>query len=316
MPTKGLNRLDQQTQILKEARLASILDMIEINSDITLQQLGDMWGVSRERIRQILKKADIVKVPSSKKSKTRPGYCSDGHPLLEIRLRLMRDSSRCFMCNPLRSYQWVDQNTGRIRSNKHRLEITCYTCGTTMISNGVKAMQRTRYDSKRKHPDMKFCSKECQNAVLRTEWGWGSEARKAKSKTSVVHGVCDECGKSVTKTRAKKQYMDDPSVAPQFRTNNMFCSRICFDVKRRKESTKKLRNYIETNTTPPIGEGRWSNGYTFFKGGFMAYGRAAPSRKDRARHLVIRGKIRSEVSKKLTEAMRQELRYRYRTFGR
>jgi len=294
-----------------DARLTFIKNEIERNPRISLNTLGEMCGISRERIRQLLKKAGIKKTHA----RTLPyGYCAEGHQILEIRLKLTgnnRSSNRCFTCKPLKPHQWVDKDTGHIKSKKNVLEVTCYVCGKTETYEDEKAIQRKRYDSYRKHPDMKFCSKECLGSVTGKVWGWGNRTAPGKkdptSKSEIISGPCDSCGKPTSQSRAKKQYMNDPSIGPSYKNKHMFCSRTCMAIFRRKEAIKVLENYIETNTTPVIKRqpnGNWAGNLRI---------RSIPLyQKDKSggRTISFVGKTRMEVHEKLMARMRKDLKYR------
>ena len=78
-------------------RVARIKEMLVDTPYITLQELGDEFGVTRERMRQILNKNSIKKPKTN--SALRPLYCDKGHERLAIR----RNKKRCFICKPLPS---------------------------------------------------------------------------------------------------------------------------------------------------------------------------------------------------------------------
>jgi len=306
----------EEMQALRETRLIFIEKEIERNPTISLNTLGTMCGISRERIRQILKEAGI------KKSRARSflyGYCVKGHKLLEIRSKLNASGkdNRCFTCKPLKPHQWIDPDTGHIKGTKNTVKITCYVCGKIQTFVGEKAVQRVRYNAYRKHPNMQFCSKECLGKTAGSQWGWGNSLNasrkdhpKAKSKT--IHGPCDSCGKPTVQSRAKKQYMEDPSVGLSYKNKHMFCSRTCMATFRHKQSIKKLENYIETNTTPLIKRtpnGSWIGGLRITS--------IPDSKKDKSGGKTVNfvGKTRMEVHKKLIISIRKELRHRTRTIG-
>jgi len=292
---------------LIDARLTFLRNEIERNPKVTLLSLGEMCGITRERIRQILKTAGIEKLDA----RGRRGFCKEGHPLPESRLNIAGGDSRkrCFTCNPLQSYQWLDPDTGHIRSRKHIYEIICYACGEKKTFVDEQALSRKRYDEHRKHPEMRFCSQKCLLTVTGKKWGWGQRWSDPNygSKTDLIHGSCDICGKHTSQTRAKKQYRDDPSLAKAYKNKHMFCSRACMRIFRRRKSIQTLTNYIETNTTPKIkrtSHGNWIASLRL---------RSIPQdKKDHwgGRTATFAGRTRLEVHKKLMLAIHKDLQYR------
>ena len=289
------------------ARLIFLRNEIERNPRISLKVLGEMCGVTRERIRQILKAEGIEKSDA----RGNPGFCEEGHPLPESRSNIAGGQSkkRCFTCLPLKSYQWLDPDTGHIRSRKHIYKITCYACGKKKTFVDQQALSRKRYDEHRKNPDMLFCSQKCLLTVTGKKWGWGQKWSDPTygSKTDLIHGSCEICGKHTSQTRAKKQYREDPTLAKAYKNKHMFCSRDCMQIFRRRQSIQTLTNYIETNTTPKIkrtSSGNWSASLRL---------RSIPQdKKDPwgGRTETFKGKTRLEVHKKIMLAIHKDLQYR------
>jgi len=292
---------------LFDARLIFLRNEIERNPRISLKILGEMCGITRERVRQILKAEGIEKSDA----RGRRGFCKEGHQLPESRINPTSGGSkkRCLTCFPLKSYQWLDPDTGHIRSRKHIYEIICYACGKKKIFVDQQALSRKRYDEHRKNPDMRFCSQKCLLTVTGKKWGWGSRWTDPNhgAKTELIHGSCDICGKHKSQTRAKKQYREDPTLAKAYKNKHMFCSRDCMRIFRRRQSIQTLTNYVETNTTPKIkrtANGRWISSLRL---------RSVPQdRKDPwgGQTVIFKGKTRLEVHKKLMLAIHKDLQYR------
>ena len=234
---RARTELRRRKEDFNRARIEFLRNEIERNPRISLNELGEMCGVTRERIRQILKKAGIEKLHA--RGQLHPeGFCINGHKLPEIRATLST-SERCLECVPLTPNQYIDQDTGHIRS-RTLLAITCTQCGKTIIASGQRAFQRRRYDRTRK-TELRYCGSECQRKDIGTKWGWGSSnhPNRINSKTRTIPGSCHGCGKTVERRRVKKQYMEDPSIQDSFKSNRMYCSRECFYSVRRAESLRK-----------------------------------------------------------------------------
>tara|TARA_B100000686_G_scaffold43789_1_gene46111 strand:- start:1086 stop:1625 length:540 start_codon:yes stop_codon:yes gene_type:complete len=111
-------------------RVARIKEILAVTPYVTLQELGDELGVTRERIRQILNKNGIKKARGNEY--TRPVYCDKGHEITAIRIKTQRTSvqrKRCFICKPLSPTKHIDEY-GKIKANQESQP--CNYCGTTI----------------------------------------------------------------------------------------------------------------------------------------------------------------------------------------
>lgn len=143
---------DFTVEELMDKRLTRIKEMLADNPYLTLQELGDEFGVTRERIRQILKKNGIKKPRGSGPS--RPTYCVEGHELPIIR-RGRGVTQRCFVCNPLPRTQHLDAN-GNIRA--FQVSQPCNYCSKTLTRPAGLA-ERSSVDPRYK--GNWYCNKQC-----------------------------------------------------------------------------------------------------------------------------------------------------------
>jgi len=170
---------------LKDAnnqRVTRIKEMLVDTPYITLQELGDEFGVTRERMRQILNKNGIKKARSNDYS--RPVYCDKGHEITAIRVKTQRgypsvQRKRCFICKPLAPTKHMDEY-GRIQANQESQP--CNYCGTTITRRATDYRKNiSRYKGNW------YCDRKCFHAHQEKVQWWLSSPKiqanimKAKS---------------------------------------------------------------------------------------------------------------------------------------
>ena len=150
-------------------RVARIKEILADTPYITLRELGDEFGVTRERMRQILNKNGIKKARGNEY--TRPVYCDKGHEITAIRIKIQR--KRCFICKPLSPTKHIDKY-GKIKANQESQP--CNYCGTTIT--------RRATDPRKNLPRYKgnwYCDRKCFHAYQdKVQWWLASPVIQAK----------------------------------------------------------------------------------------------------------------------------------------
>jgi hypothetical protein len=121
----------------------------EANPCITLAEIGQHYGISRERVRQIIKKE--TGKGYRRITKPRPLCLNCGQP-----------------CNDL-GYKYCSKECAR---ETHRVTLECYTCGklfTRRQSHVMRTATSPAYINKRF-----YCSKKCFGVQFGLEYGWGT----------------------------------------------------------------------------------------------------------------------------------------------
>ncbi len=161
---------DEWLKTCKDAnnqRVTRIKEMLADTPYITLRELGDEFGLTRERMRQILNKNGIKKASSFNKYKL-PVYCDKGHEIIAIRIKTQRgypsvQRKRCFICKPISPTKHIDKY-GKIKANQESQP--CNYCGTTIT--------RRATDPRKNLPRYKgnwYCDKKCFHAYQnKVEW--------------------------------------------------------------------------------------------------------------------------------------------------
>mgnify|MGYP003307560651 CR=1 FL=1 len=163
-------------------RLIRIKEMLADNPFLSLQELGDEFGISRERIRQILKKEGIKKEIAH--SYLRPTYCAEGHQLTHRRgTGKVNRARRCFICKPLPRTQHLDEY-GRIRAC--RISKPCTYCGET-ITRPAGLAERSSLDPRYK--GNWYCSKQCftKNQNKKKWWLSSPIIQRFKRRERLMH---------------------------------------------------------------------------------------------------------------------------------
>ena len=162
-------------------RVARIKEILADTPYITLQELGDEFGLTRERMRQILNKNGIKKARGN--DYTRPVYCDKGH---EIRTSVQR--KRCFICKPLSPTKHIDEY-GKIQPNQKSQP--CDYCGTTITRRATASRENIpRYKGNW------YCDRKCFHAHQeKIKWWLSSpviQANIMKAKSSIEEVIDHE----------------------------------------------------------------------------------------------------------------------------
>lgn len=151
----GLNSLARltETMITKDDH-QTIIKLIKTE---TLQQIGDRYGVSRERIRQILRKYDV---PTPRRIFIKP-CITDGCP---------NTISKAFdwarpLCSSCVSYQSLHKNRPEMRRTRRNFEMgTCERVGCTRkMRAGGLCNSHTVADFARRNPEYARKQREANN---------------------------------------------------------------------------------------------------------------------------------------------------------
>ena len=148
---------------LTNKRLTRIKEMSAENPHLTLQELGDEFGITRERIRQILKKNGIQKARGN--DRLRYTHCSEGHEFPAIR-RKRHIIQRCFICKPLPHTKHLGED-GLIQSAQ--VSRPCNHCGKTITRS--TALAETRKNDPR-YTGNWYCDKGCFLKYQEKEEWW------------------------------------------------------------------------------------------------------------------------------------------------
>lgn len=158
------------------------------NPCATLQEMGDRFGVSKERVRQVLNEMDLPTRHFSEKKMVSCLKC--GNPIKEGKEFCDRECQN-------------DYNT---------ILITCSQCGNLMERKACKTLL-TENKIRLGYKGNFFCSKRCQGFWLAENHGYGVEGEVTMN--------CPSCGKEfhipmgVYKVRSQKG-------------QDLFCSRECY----------------------------------------------------------------------------------------
>ncbi|MAH51071.1 hypothetical protein CMI37_34965 [Candidatus Pacearchaeota archaeon] len=147
-----------------EERDKIIVNRLSTTND-TLQGIGDDFGITRERVRQIGAKYGVVRPEKP------PVYCKN--PACDNVIE-KRHSSR----NHLGKTAYLAYCSEKCGKYAHQLrikkyEFTCAYCGKHNVITGLNASQRKSYDKRRIHSELKYCDRKCQQAHLGIKFGWG-----------------------------------------------------------------------------------------------------------------------------------------------
>ena len=159
-------RPSQIARLERSERLANFKRRMDENPKISLDELGKPYGISRERVRQILKENHIDKTHARHPSN---GICANGHnkylhknsfySSMKYDHNLKRRDQvemRCFYCNPLSWHKTID-SFGRIRARV--IELACTYCGT-LFNKNISATSFGRMESgDNRYKGHDFCSK-------------------------------------------------------------------------------------------------------------------------------------------------------------
>ena len=151
----------------------------------TLQQLGDYFGVSRERIRQLLLKSGLSKPSVFVANRPKCQVCGNDVPVS----RKQRHNYICFVCQP--------KPTARL------ISCTCGQCGKWFKLTVREYNARTRIvTSFRVTPRITplFCNRKCSGVYAGTHYGFIAHPPKKKysGEGSLYHrkkatGICISC---------------------------------------------------------------------------------------------------------------------------
>jgi endogenous inhibitor of DNA gyrase (YacG/DUF329 family) len=130
----------------KITRDAELIAFHMKNPCLTLEQIGHKFGITRQRVDQILLSVDIH---IGKRRKTRPLCLNCGKPCK--RMKAVYCSVKCF-------------------NEQHRLTLICHTCGKT-ITRSQSAVLRT--ETNPEYTEKKFyCSNRCKGANIGKTYGF------------------------------------------------------------------------------------------------------------------------------------------------
>ena len=141
-------------QYTKE-RIVLIEQMLAENPYRTLQEIGDEFGITRERTRQILKKHGLDKLRKKKKS-----ACPKGHEYTEAQKRAPSwySRNRCLICHPVAYGRYVDKD-GYIKPTM--VTKPCNKCNnpiTRSMATTIRLMNNPNYTT-----NNWYCNKKCFN---------------------------------------------------------------------------------------------------------------------------------------------------------
>ena len=149
---------------LTNKRLTRIKEMLAENPHLTLQELGDEFGITRERIRQILKKNGIQKARGN--DPLRHTHCSEGHEFPAIR-RKRHIVQRCFICKPLAHTKQLGED-GLIQSAQ--VSRPCNCCGKTITRSA--ALAEANKNDPRYTTNSWYCNSKCFYEYRKREEWW------------------------------------------------------------------------------------------------------------------------------------------------
>ena len=149
---------------LTNKRLTRIKEMLAENPYLTLQELGDEFGISKQRIGQILRRNGIQKARGN--DILRYTHCSEGHEFPTIR-RKRHIIQRCFICKPLPHTKHLGED-GLVQP--YQVSRPCNCCGKTITRSAAWA--ETKKNDPRYTTNSWYCNSKCFCEYQKREEWW------------------------------------------------------------------------------------------------------------------------------------------------
>jgi len=137
---------------LTNKRLTRIKEMLAENPYLTLQELGDEFGITRQAMNQFLQRNKIQKARGN--DRLRHTHCSEGHEFPAAR-RKRHVVQRCFICEPLPHTKYLNEDGLILPAQVSR---PCSHCGKA-ITRSVTYAERSDNDSR--YTGNWYCDREC-----------------------------------------------------------------------------------------------------------------------------------------------------------
>ena len=161
---------------LTENRIEEIHKLLESNPHMTLKEIGDTLGVTRERVRQ------IILVNNYKFEHPNSLYRNHRNIKRIIRLGKLPKIRECSGCTTAISTQNKGGMCRPCRKESNLIKLICTYCGNkATLSSQASAMRRSHIKrNKIKNPDLEFCSLDCSSKYVGRRFGTGSNRRTSK----------------------------------------------------------------------------------------------------------------------------------------
>lgn len=177
-------------------RITFMKDVLACNPYVTLQQFGDVFHITRERVRQIQIVGGVTKIRGGLVEHTKP-RCSD----CNNRIEFGNSGGRCRPC--------------RIINNQRHF--ICEVCGKDFIRQPGE-VARAKRDGGR----VRWCGHKCGGVYLGVNYGFAIHGKGGRHRVEPITKTCEHCGQDY-QAKNKKQ-----------RTKQRYCSLTCFGSSRRK----------------------------------------------------------------------------------
>ena len=144
-------------------RIVLIKEMLAKNPHVTLQEMGNEFGITRQGIDQFLKRHGIDKLRKKKTS-----VCPEGHeyPEAQMKATWKGQKRRCVICKPIDYGKYMDKD-GYIQLTM--ITKPCHQCNnpvTRSIATAIRLMNNSKYTN-----GYWFCNKKCfQSSHKLSKW--------------------------------------------------------------------------------------------------------------------------------------------------
>ena len=150
-------------------KIQKIRSIVDENPNISLQEIGDRLGLTRERIRQ------LINMNNQYSSLFR--YTNGTHGLPSINRKKLKEHSKvnpkylCDSCGKRSTAPVIKCNKCRVYENREI--VTCKNCNKTVELLGEKARYR-RANRKTNKSSNEFCSRKCSSSYIGRHFGFGA----------------------------------------------------------------------------------------------------------------------------------------------